>query len=245
MVTSMTVSIIIAAYNYEKYVEACIRSCINQREFDDYEIILVDDCSTDKTLEIAQKYTSRIKIFPNESNLGIERTLNNGIQQSKGDYIVRVDADDMLHEEYLSNIVPNIRKNKFAFVYPEYFIIDENNRIVEHIKLPDFYEDEIRKRGDFLASGTMYNKYVLEKMGLHSEKVKNCGLENYEMILNILQKNFKGWCLHKPLFYYRRHSANLSLKKRQAIISYGNHIAASFGLDKYSTNENHPWGLKL
>ena len=91
------VSVIIPCYNAEKYVESAIRSIMNQT-YKNLEIIITDDCSTDDTLEILQKLAkedSRIKLYKNETNLKIVKTLNNMISQANGKYIARMDADDI------------------------------------------------------------------------------------------------------------------------------------------------------
>lgn len=238
------VSIIISSYNYEKYIESCILSCLDQNGFDNFEVIIVDDGSMDGTHQILKKYSHLTRIFKN-SNHGLEYSVNYAIKKARGEFIVRVDADDKLDKNFLNFVYPKIKKSKHTFVYSEYFLINEQNDIIFKKKLPDFNSDEIKKRGDFLATGTLYRKEELEKAGLYNEKVKNCGLENYELILKLLKNNYTGLCIHKPLFYYRQHSTNLSIVRKNDIIAYGNRLAQEFNLSGFQTNQYHPWGLKL
>ena len=238
------ISIIISSYNYENYIESCILSCIHQDGFNDYEIIVVDDGSTDNTHQILQKYSDSIRFYEN-SNHGLEYELNFAISKAKGDYIVRVDADDKLDTQYLKTVYTKIKRSGSAFVYTEYFDINARDDIISRKELPDFSVAEIQSRGDFLATGTLYKKRELENVGLYNETIKNCGLENYELVLKLLRNNCKGCCIHKPLFYYRHHDKNLSLRRKNAIITYGDTLAEKFDLTRYQTNTYHPWGLKI
>ena len=241
----MLVSIIITSYNYDKYIRECIDSCLNQT-FDDYEIIVVNDGSTDSTKKILEDYINneKIKIF-NNTNSGIEKASNFGILKAIGKYIVRVDADDKLEKNFLKELVSIIKLKQVSFVYSNYWTIDENSNILNKIVLPEFSKTEIMNRGDFLATGTLYSKEILQKMGLYNESSINCGLENYELIIKLLLKDYKGYLVDKPLFYYRRHSSNISLQKKDKIISYGNNLFNNLNLGNYTTNKFHPYGLVL
>jgi len=91
----MDASIIITSFNYENYIEKCIESCINQNTTYQYEVILIDDGSTDSTHKIIEKYSDKINIVK-QNNSGLESAANKGISRSCADYFVRVDADDYL-----------------------------------------------------------------------------------------------------------------------------------------------------
>ena len=101
----MKTSIIITSYNYGQYIERCIRSCLDQKLVDPAynEVIVVDDCSTDNTLEIIEKYKSydNFKVIVNEENSGVAVAANNGIRNSLGQFVVRVDADDYISEHFV------------------------------------------------------------------------------------------------------------------------------------------------
>lgn len=89
------ISVIMPAYNAEEYIKEAIDSILNQT-FTDFEFIIIDDCSTDSTAEIIKAYTDeRIKYYKNEKNLGVAETLNRGLDLATGDYIARMDSDDI------------------------------------------------------------------------------------------------------------------------------------------------------
>lgn len=241
----MIVSIIITTYNYEKYVKECIDSCLNQNNFEDFEVIVIDDGSKDNTLQILEEIQDPKFKFFSIKNGGIEYASNYGMKRAKGTYLVRVDADDKLHPDYLSSLVPLLDNLEYSFAYSDYYIIDNSSEIISQSNLPAFDEEEVMSRGDFLATGTLYRKDDLEKIGFYSENVRNCGLENYELMMMLLADNKKGICLNKHLFYYRRHSLNMSETKRNKIIEYGKALYKRLELGEFRTNEYHPYQLKL
>jgi glycosyltransferase involved in cell wall biosynthesis len=186
------------------------------------------------------KYLKRINLKLLLENQGLEKAANFGVSQANGKYFTRLDADDYLRLDYLRVMVPFLEHNKkLAFVYSDYYKLRDNTS--ERVELPEFNIEEITKRGDFLATGTLYRKEIIDMMGGYNEDVINCGLENYELILKIILKfNLVGHHVKLPLFYYRIHNRNMSLVRKQAIIKYGDKICEDFGLNAYTTNRFHP-----
>ena len=238
-------SVIITAYNYERYVRECIESCLAQEApHGGYEVLLVDDGSTDHTEEIARSFEPNIRVIAQE-NFGVEQAANVGLREARGEFVVRVDADDRLNPSYLRAMAPALLGTIAAFAYPEYETIDADSQPIDAVALPDFDPAEIRERGDFLATGTLYRKTSLMRVGLYNEGVTNCGLENYELILRMLAAGMTGYCVHANLFGYRLHGANMTATRRQSIIEYGEKLARDLGLDQYRANRFHPSGLTL
>jgi len=236
------VSIIITSYNYSKYIEKAIDSCIEQ-DYLNKEIIIIDDGSTDETSKILDKYKNKVSVYL-QNNQGLEKTANYGINISKGDYWVRLDADDYLDKNFLTEIVKEINKN-FCFYYSNYKIVDSKNDILQNIKLPSFNKKEILSRGDFLASGTLVRKLSSFEVGLYNNNVYNCGLENYEFIIKLILNNNKGKHIKKNLWNYRQHNKSLSFKKRNEIIKFGYRLFKNYNLGNFKTNLNHPYKLKV
>ncbi len=236
------ISILITSFNYGQYIKDAINSCLEQ-DYKNIEIIVVDDGSSDNTHSILEKYSSRVKIFKNK-NQGLEISANFGINVSNGDYWVRLDADDYFDKNYVSETVKEIDPS-YSFFYTDYKIINENNEIVETFDLPAFNKEEIFKRGDFLATGTLVNKKLSLETGLYNSKEYNCGLENYEFIIKLILNNNKGKHIKKKLWNYRQHHKSLSYKKKKAIVEYGNNLFKRYNLGSFVTNENHPYKLKI
>ncbi|PJJ29886.1 glycosyltransferase family 2 protein [Lacrimispora celerecrescens] len=105
----MIFSIIIPIYNVEKYLKKCVTSITNQK-FNDYEIIMIDDYSTDNSLKIAEEYTNdkNIRLIKKKKNMGLSDTRNVGIDNSSGDYLIFLDSDDYIEDgalDLLSNVI--------------------------------------------------------------------------------------------------------------------------------------------
>jgi glycosyltransferase involved in cell wall biosynthesis len=241
----MKLSIVITAYNYASYLDECIDSCLFQNDANlEYEVIVVDDGSTDLTPDIMMKKNDpRLKKFRIE-NSGIERASNFGFEKARGNYIVRVDADDRLYPNYICDMFSNL-SDEYGFFYSDYVVINTNGTITENVNLPEFQSQEILQRGDFLATGTLYCAKVLKDFGGYSTGFKNSGLENYELILHLINSGFKGKHIPQCLFGYRRHCLSISERKKEQIITYGKELFLKMGLGSYSTNKFHPYKLRF
>tara|TARA_B100000780_G_scaffold133280_1_gene93516 strand:+ start:313 stop:1035 length:723 start_codon:yes stop_codon:yes gene_type:complete len=240
----MDVSIIITSFNYDKFIEESIKSCLNQETDCEFEIIVVDDGSDDNTKSILSKYSDLCNIFCID-NSGVEVASNLGIKNAKSNYFIRLDADDSIKKNLVETLFNHIEKKQSAFAYSNYDSIDEAGRVISSVFLPKYNENEIFNRGDFLASGTIVNKDIFYKIGGYNEQHKNCGLENYELILKLINKGFNGSFIEDNLFNYRIHSSNMSLSRRSSLIEYGKIIFKSKGYGEFKTNEFHPFGLKI
>lgn len=113
MNTTPKISVIMSVYNGEEYLSQAIDSILNQT-FTDWELIIINDCSTDGTAEILKKYASldtRVKVYTNEENLKLPSSLNKAISYAKGKYIARMDADDISLYERLEKQYNFMEKN--------------------------------------------------------------------------------------------------------------------------------------
>lgn len=236
------VSFVIVTFNYEKYILDSVNSCLVQKNSGlNIEVIIVDDGSQDKTEYLIKRNFLNDQIrFYKIDNLGIEGAANFGFNMAQGTYIVRVDADDLLKENYLIKIKKYL-DNNYDFLYPNYFTVNNLGHCIKEVKLPLFSKNEILKRGDFLATGTLLRRELIKKYNGYNEKVKNCGLENYEFILILINNGHIGLNIPFSLFYYRIHDKNLSKVKRKKILFYGQNLFNKYNLGEYAQNEFHPY----
>ena len=126
-------SIIVTNYNYGQFIDRCLRSCLNQSlNKERYEIIVVDDKSTDNSVERLQDYKDgypNLKIIYNKKNLGVAASANRGIKLSKGKYFVRVDADDFISSEFLVILGQYINNDKSILgVACDYYLLDHKKK---------------------------------------------------------------------------------------------------------------------
>lgn len=121
------ISVIIVNHNRQDFLDRCLRSCIDQLLFQkSFEIIFVDDGSTDSSFDIAKKYMSNVKIFRFKKNRGISAASNFAIKKSVGKYFIRVDSDDFLNKHALDSLANIIEHNKnLAFVCCDHHRVDE------------------------------------------------------------------------------------------------------------------------
>lgn len=132
-------SIIIPIYNREKTIEFCLNSILNQ-SYDSFEIIIINDCSTDKTIEILKKIQKKtkqkIKIISNKKNLGAGESRNIGIKNTTGDYICFVDSDDYIDNNYLESLINFAVKNNSDIVVSGYKKIREKDKKIIYKLVP-------------------------------------------------------------------------------------------------------------
>ena len=126
------ISVIVPVYNVEKYLDKCINSLINQ-SYNNLEIILIDDGSTDNCGEICDKYAlkdNRIKVI-HKKNEGLSAARNLGISISKGDYIIFIDSDDWVDKEILLKLLNLIKKYNSDIAVCDYLLTYDENEYIE------------------------------------------------------------------------------------------------------------------
>lgn len=232
------ISFIIITYNNDKFISKAIESCLNQVSNLSKEILVINDGSTDKTLKIINKYKKYVRIF-NRRNSGIEKSFNFALKKIKGNYFVRLDSDDYLRPNFLDNFKKCLN-TRYEFFYSNYEVINENDKIIYRSNLPKFNKKEIFSRGDFLASGTIFKKEVLNFCNGYNEELKNNGLENYEFILELIQNNCRGFLVKEMLWYYRLHNNNLSKINKNKINLYGKKLFTKKKYGIFKRNHYHP-----
>lgn len=138
-------SIIIPGYNVEEYVSVAIESVLNQ-DFKDYELIVIDDCSTDKTFEVVSKY-KEVKLIRNEENMASGGARNVGLDIASGEYVVFLDADDYLYaNDVLSKVDKLIGDKTIDVVYMGFKIGGNRDEIV--LPIPETCTREYKAGGD-------------------------------------------------------------------------------------------------
>lgn len=215
------ISVIVPIYNAEKYISECIESIINQT-YCNLEIILVDDGSTDASKKICDSYAKldkRIKVFHNE-NRGVSYTRNFGIINSNGKYIIFVDADDTINENYVDLLISTMLKYNsdiaicgFDFisnVINQKYIIREKESVFEGILKNDYYALE-----PFLLTpwGKIYKRSILMKYNIFFPERYNIA-EDQIYNFNYLGTIKKYVFINKALYnYYDRNNCSLSKKR--------------------------------
>ncbi len=168
------VSVVIPVHNGEKYIKESIDSCLNQT-YDNIEIIVVDDNSEDKTLEILKNYGEKITVLPVEKQNGLGNVINIGIRKSQGKYIARMDADDFMYPTRIQKQVEYLESNpNCVAIGGQIDIIDENSNITGHREYA--IEDKDIKKNRFLFQpfahpAVTLRKSIVEEIGLYPENM--------------------------------------------------------------------------
>jgi glycosyltransferase involved in cell wall biosynthesis len=210
---SPAISIILPVYNASKYLPTAIESVLNQT-FSNFELIIIDDGSTDSSGKIIRKYAlqdKRIKAKKNYRNQGICRTLNYGLSMVKGEYIARMDADDWSYPDRLK------LQYRFMKCHPETVVcgsaIDICNEKLD-IKNQRFYpisdkkvREKIFRINPFAHPAVMFKKQAVIDAGGYNEKLS--GVEDYDLYFRI-GKLGKFANLSETLLKLRTHSDSIS-----------------------------------
>ena len=195
------VSIIMPSYNTGRFIAETINSVLAQT-YTNWEIIIVDDCSTDNTDEVVAQFSdARIKYFKNEKNSGAAVSRNRALREAKGKWIAFLDSDDLWEPEKLEHQIAFMENNGYHFSYTNYVEIDEeSNPLGRHVTGPR----KISKTGmyNYCWPGCLTVMYDAEIVGLiQIEDIKKNN--DYAMWLKVCKKA-KCYLLDEDLASYRK-----------------------------------------
>lgn len=203
-------------YNGAKMIGEAIESVIAQT-FKDWELIIVNDCSTDNTLEVAQRYAAkdkRIRVFSNEKNSKLPATLNHGFREAHGELWTWTSDDNLLMPTMLEEMGKYLDKHsEVGMVISDELIIDESGKTTGESNVRDDINDYILLNNGVGAS-FMYRAEIAKKVGPYSEDLFL--VEDYEYWLRLSFITTLG-VLHKPLYKYRVHGGSLTATRKEAI----------------------------
>lgn len=171
------VSVVMAVKNGKPFIEEAIESILNQT-FRDFEFIIIDDYSTDGTLEYLESiHDTRIKILTNKENIGLTRSLNKSIRLANGEYIARLDADDLAYPERLKKQIEYLEKHPDVGLLASYCnVINESGDILNnggHLCTSPEKISAMFLVDNYLAScSVMFRKKIFDTVGGYPEKYR-------------------------------------------------------------------------
>ncbi len=208
------ISVVLPVYNGEKYVRQSVESVLNQ-SYSDFELILVNDCSTDGTKEILQEYANsdkRVKLIDNSDNLKLPESLNRGFEQAYGEYWTWTSHDNIYEANAFEKMADVLEGDRhIGMVYSDYCLIDADGAAVEKKVLDS---PKMLLTGNVVGACFLYRSSVAKKVGLYD---KNLFLaEDYDYWLRIYEAA-KLYHLNECLYRYRAHDESLTATRVDAI----------------------------
>lgn len=189
------VSIIITNYNYGKYISRCLRSCLNQERVL-YEVIVVDDCSTDNSFDMIRPFSEQIRLLKTSKNSGVASAANLGIENAKGQFFFRVDADDYINKDMSFIMKKYLESNHDAFcVSSDYLMVDDYENTIER----KYAENEN------ISCGIMYRRDLFLSLGGYNPKMRH---REEEELRKRLGEKYSIHHLKIPFYRYRMHNTN-------------------------------------
>jgi|SRR5690606_37519684 len=217
----MKISIITPVYNGQDFLHFAAESIFNQT-YTDWEWIIVDDCSTDNSWQLIEKYMeedNRVIGLKNETNLKAGLSRNKAIELATGRFIAFLDSDDVWYENKLTEQVNFMIKNNYSFTYTAYNFIDENNNLIKQPFQVDESVDykNLLKNNQIGCLTVMYDVEQLGKVFMSSHARK----QDFGLWLYILKnKTPRAFGLNKVLASYRLSKNQATAKKHKLIIKH-------------------------
>lgn len=207
------VSVIMPNYNCAKYITEAIESVISQT-YECWELIIVDDCSQDNSVDLINNYVKkdkRIRLIQNKKNSGAAVSRNVGIESAKGRWIALLDSDDLWMPEKLEKQISFMEKNEVYFSFSGCVVIDEESTESQIVFMPSkkvYTYKNILEQNDINASTAVYDSLKLGKYYMPELAIKR---EDYACFLELL-KVCDGYSIQEVLMKYRVHNSVSSNK---------------------------------
>jgi CMP-N-acetylneuraminic acid synthetase len=204
------VTVYIPCHDYVAFVDRAIRSVLDQ-VYADWELIVVDDGSTDGSREAIEKYdgNERIRVLRNETPLGLRAVANRCIDDARGEFVLRLDADDRLHPSCLELLTRAAQADpEVAIVFSDYYYIDENDNVIGVECLPNAGSGYAATTFPPHGACSLIRRSVLEEIGRYDDTIRR--QDGHEVWLKLLRSSWRYQHVPLPLFYYRQHGTSLS-----------------------------------
>jgi len=194
------VSVVIPCFNHARFLGEAIESALAQT-YAPIEIVVVDDGSMDNSAEVAQRYPVRLV---RQANQGLAAAGNAGIRASRGEFVVRLDADDCLRSGYVAETLQPLLDNpRIHFVYTqvEYFGARTGSYPVE-----DFDLDTLAER-NYIHASAMMRRSSFDAVGGYSVDMRGLRCEDWDLWLSFAERGFRGHLVPRQLLQYRQHTS--------------------------------------
>jgi len=209
------------SFNSERHIEESIESVINQN-FTDWELLICDDYSNDKTVFTISKYSNkdkRIKLIINNGEKGAAQARNLCLKKASGRFISFLDSDDIWHPEKLKKQIKYMKSENIYFCFSDYICIDENSNYLSYLKAPKRIKFSTLLYSNFIGCLTAtYDSHFFGKISQPKIRKRN----DYALWLKMFRRfpDTYAYSLPEPLAKYRINSYGLSSQKLDSVIFY-------------------------
>lgn len=218
---SPEVTVLLCAFNAEKFIRESIDSILDQT-YQNFELLVIDDASTDRTQEIIEKISdNRIRVIKNKRNIGLTKSLNVGLKEAKGIFIARQDADDISEINRLKNQVEYLRENSdIGIVGGQYTLIDKNSKKIDTLVISkpsglDALRIYLAIDNPFVHGAVTFRKAEIEQLGGYNEEfITNQDIELWSRAL----RKYKGFNLTCKVMRLRVHDESVSAGKYKSLV---------------------------
>jgi len=228
--TNPLVSVITTVYNCEKFIEESIKSIFNQT-FRDFELIIYEDASTDKTWQKIlaaitdrnKKFMGYVRLVPGKTNVGCGEGRNRAINRAKGKYIAIQDSDDISFQNRLQKEVEFLEENQDIFCVSAWAdVIDEQGDFIEIFNYPPAYHKKIKKEifekknNPIIDPASMFRRDIFNKLGGYDKK---WGLvPDFNLWIRAMKEGYKFANIQEVLIHYRKHSGSVTNKYKMDVV---------------------------
>lgn len=216
MADSPLVSILMGIYNCAGTLKDAV-ACIKNQTYGNWELILCDDASTDATKQIAQKLMQeddRIRLIGNQKNMGLAFTLNRCLELAQGEYVARMDGDDLCGVTRLEKEVKILQE------HPEYAVVstwmdnfDENGTYGQRRYMPSPGVKDLLRHSPFCHAASMMRKHVLLEVGGYRTEPQVLRVEDYDLWTRLYKAGFRGYNIQE--FLYSMRDDRSAVKRRK------------------------------
>ena len=242
------ITVLMSVYNGQQYLRQCIESILSQTN-GDFEFLIIDDGSTDNTPSILASYQdARMKIIRQE-NCGLTKSLNRGLSLAQGNFVARIDADDIAMPDRFERQLSFLQSNpNVAVVGSNAILIDENGNRIGIARFPCHHNDIIKhlelSQSLFPHSSAFFRREAVLSVGGYNERFIKA--QDYDLYLRLCQK-YQLACLEEPLISLRlslsslAHSDGKHIQRKMARLALISYLRRQKGLEDFSLSSDDRW----
>lgn len=210
-------TVYVPSHNYGRFLGDAIESVLRQSA-SDWELIVVDDGSQDNTSEVMQLYRGHPQISLHRTEgIGLPAVCNFALEKARTPYVIRLDGDDLFDENILLVLGNHLdRHEDVVLVFPDYYLVDETGEVFQHERRPRLYSEDHMMDLPPNGAGTLLRRKVLEELGGYREDL---GAQDGFDLWTRIRRRYKCANVNLPLFYYRRHGDNMTLKTQNILVA--------------------------